>query len=164
MKHLRLQPDSPQRLRLSGLDPVLLDCLQSLPAILEQRDAPGVRPRLFPDPATSPEANRDWQQFVAPELNHLFVAAGETLVRDLSTLAADPDHKNHFQVTFAADHLSAWMSALNQARLILGELFGITESDMNKADLDLEQPKDLAIFRINVLGYLLQLLVEFSSD
>jgi hypothetical protein len=56
------------------------------------------------------------------------------------------------------------MSALNQARLILGELFGITESDMNKADLDLEQPKDLAIFRIHVLGYLLQLLVEFSSD
>jgi hypothetical protein len=56
------------------------------------------------------------------------------------------------------------MSALNQARLILGELFSVTESDMDKADLDLEQPKDLALFRIHILGYLLQLLVEHASD
>ena len=163
MKHLRVQPDGPQRLRLSGLDPVLLDCLQNLPGILDQRDAPGVRHRLFPDPTTADaEANRDWQRLITPELHHLFAAAGETVARDLATLTADPQHKNHFQVTFAADHLNAWMSAFNQARLILAELFTITDTDMAHTDFDLDQPKDLALFRIHILGYLLQLLVEHA--
>jgi hypothetical protein len=100
---------------------------------------------------------------MAPELHHLFAAAGETVARDLATLAPDPSHQNHFQITFAADHLNAWMSALNQARLILGELFSVTDTDMNSADFDLDEPKGLAIFRIHILGYLLQLLVEHTS-
>lgn len=165
MKHLRLQSDGPQRLRLSGLDPVLLDCLQSLPEILNQRDAPGVRHRLFPNPTTGEtETNQDWQRLITPELHHLFAAAGETVGRDCVTVVPDPQHKNHFQVTFAADHLNAWMCALNQARLILAELFTITDADMAHTDFDLDQPKDLALFRIHILGYLLQLLVEQASS
>ncbi len=164
MKHLCLQPDGDQRLRLSGLDPVILDCLQSLPDILAQRDASGVRHRLFPNPTTTePESNRDWQRLITPELHHLFAAAGETVTLDLAALAADPEHNNHFQITFAADHLNAWMSALNQTRLILGELFSITEADMNHTDFNLDQPKDLAVFRIHILGYLLQLLIEHAG-
>jgi hypothetical protein len=164
VKHLCVQTDGANRIRLSGLDLVLLDCLQSLPDILDQRDAPGVRRRLFPDPTTAEtEVNSDWQRLMTPELHHLFVAAGETVVRDLATLAPDLEHKNHFQITFATDHLNAWMSALNQARLILAELFTITDADMNRTDFDLDQPKDLAVFRIHILGYLLQLLVEHAS-
>ena len=55
------------------------------------------------------------------------------------------------------------MSALNQARLILGELFKLAEKDMENADLDLSDPKHLALLRIHVLGYLLQLFVELES-
>ena len=55
------------------------------------------------------------------------------------------------------------MSALNQTRLILGELFSITEADMNHTDFNLDQPKDLAVFRIHILGYLLQLLIEHAG-
>jgi hypothetical protein len=55
------------------------------------------------------------------------------------------------------------MSALNEARLILGERFQVTEDDMNAADFDVRTPKGLAIFRIHILGFLLQLFVELES-
>ncbi|MCX7887670.1 MAG: DUF2017 domain-containing protein, partial [Verrucomicrobiae bacterium] len=64
------------------------------------------------------------------------------------------------RLCFPADHLNAWMSALNQARLILGERFEITEDDMNRPLLNPVKPKDAAVFQIHVLGYLLQLLVD----
>ena len=165
MKHLRLQTDPDTRLRLSGIDPVLLDCLQSLHEITDQRDAPGIRDRLFPNPTTTDnESNRDWQRLITPDLQHLFAAAADTVAGDLARVTADPRHKHHFQITFPADHHAAWMSAVNQARLILAELFTINEADMTKTDFDLDQPKDLAVFRIHILGYLLELLVGHTDN
>ena len=67
------------------------------------------------------------------------------------------------QVTFPVEHVDAWMSALNQARLILGELFSVTEKDMNATDLDAHSEKTLAIVRIHLLGYLLRLFVQLES-
>ena len=160
MKHLRVQPDGEKHIRITGIDPVLLDCLHSLPETLEQRDSPAVRDRLFPDLTTDDDdANRDWQQFVAPELHHLFASAGETVVRDLTAMQSDPTHADLLQLTFPAEHLPSWLTAVNQARLILGEVFDVTESDMDDTDFDLKTPKDLALLRIHILGYLLELLV-----
>ena len=67
------------------------------------------------------------------------------------------------QVTFAADHVNAWISALNQARLILGEIHEIDEADMNRSDLDPHNPKHVAAFRIHLLGHLLHLFVELEN-
>jgi hypothetical protein len=164
VKHLHIQTTDDGRLRISGIDPVLLDCLQNIRDITDQRDAPGIRARLFPNPTLdNTAANNDWQQLIAPELHHLFAVAADTLHRDLAQLTADPRHKNHFQITIPAAHLNAWLSAINQTRLILGELFHVTETDMTHADYDLDQPKHLALFRIHILGYLLQLLVEHDT-
>ena len=161
MKHLRVQPEGEKYFRITGIDPVLLDCLHSLPETLEQRNSPAVRDRLFPNITTSDDdANRDWQQLVAPELHHLFATAGETVVRDLTAMQPDPDVADLLHLTFTAEHLQAWITALNQARLILGEVFSVTDTDMNNTAFDLKTPKDLAVFRIHVLGYLLQLLVD----
>ena len=66
-------------------------------------------------------------------------------------------------MTFAAAHLNAWMSAINEARLILGELFDVTEQDMNREDLDLEDPKQFAVLKIGALGWLLGNLVAFAN-
>ena len=67
------------------------------------------------------------------------------------------------RVTFAAVHLNAWMSAINEARLILGELFDVTEQDMNREDLDLENPKQFAVLKIGALGWLLGHLIAFAT-
>ena len=164
MMFLRVQPDGPKNIRITGIDPVVLDSLFALPEILELRDKPGVRDRLLPAPTESDEAlNADWQQNVTPDLRHLFVAASETVLRDLTGVLPDPQSHNLQQVTFPTEHLNAWLSALNQARLILGELHHITEADMTATDFELGEPHGLAVFRIHVLGYLLEYLVKLAG-
>jgi hypothetical protein len=162
--HLRVRPEGTKSIRITGIDPVVLDSLFALPEILEQRDKPGVRDRLLPAPTASDEAlNADWQQNVTPDLRHLFVTASETVLRDLTGVDADPQGEHLQQLTFPAEHLHAWMSAINEARLILGELLHITEEDMAVMDFNLEEPRGLAIFRVHVLGYLLEHLVKLAG-
>ena len=67
------------------------------------------------------------------------------------------------QVVFPAVHLPAWLSALNQARLVLGEMYHVTAPDMERVDFRPGNAKDGALVRIHVLGYLLQLMVELES-
>jgi hypothetical protein len=161
---LRVEPVGEKHIRISGINPVVLDCLHALPEILEQRDSPIVRPRLFPDPMPSDQkANAEWQRLIGPELRHLFASAGEIVVRDLTALSPDPDSDQLCALTFPAEHMKAWMSTLNEARLIMGEQFQVAEEDMSAADFDVCTPKGLAVFRIHVLGYLLQLFIELES-
>lgn len=164
MIQLRVQPAGPKHIRITGIDPVVLDSLFALPEILEQRDKPGVRDRLLPLPTESDETlNVDWQQNVTPDLRHLFVSASETVLRDLTGVVPDPQAKHLQQLTFPTEHLNAWLSAVNQARLILGELHHVTEADMALTDFNLGEPHDLAVFRIHVLGYLLEYLVNLAG-
>ncbi len=164
MSRLRVQPIDTKTIRISGIEPFLADCLETLGETLEQRDSPRASGRLFPPPtADSDKANADWQKFVDPDLRHLFVSAGETVLRDLTGLQADEEAPASFQVSFSAEHVNAWISALNQARLILGELFHITEDDLNKTRFDVTDERTLAIVRVHLFGYLLQLFVELAS-
>ena len=154
---LRVERSGEKHIHVTGLDPVILDCLHALPEIFDQRDQPAARRRLLPDPTTDRAINADWQQTITPELRHMFVAATDTVTRDLTGITPDGE------LTFAVEHLNAWMSALNEARLILGELFHITDADMDTPEFDVTTPKGLAVFRIHVLGYFLQLLVELEA-
>jgi Domain of unknown function (DUF2017) len=164
MINLRVRPVDAKRIRISGIEPFFTDCLQGLGEILEQRDSPKVRERLFPNLMTADDnTNADWQRLTAPELRHLFVSAGEIVTRDLTALQPETGETGCSQVTFAADHVNAWMSALNQARLILGEIHEIDEADMNRTDLDPHNPRHVAAFRIHLLGHLLYLFVELEN-
>ena len=164
MNHLRVQAVNHKQVRVGGINPFLAACLQELPEILAQRDHPSARRRLFPDPtAGDREANADWQRLMEPELRHLFVSAAETVARDLAALQPDTSEKDCLETAFPAAHVSAWMSALNQARLILGELHHVEEPDMTREQFDLQDARQLAVLRIHVFCYLLQLFVELES-
>lgn len=116
----RLQLDRPDEksLRFSGVSAGVARCLFDLPDILRLRDQPGPARRLFPDPtAHDPDANADWHRLMDSDLQHLFAAAEQIVTRDLTQF--DPTRG---QLTFSAAHANAWLSALNQARLILGSL------------------------------------------
>lgn len=150
--------------RIGGIEPALARCLLELPQILERRDEPRARRRLFPDPTAGEEtANRDWQEHVAPELRHLFETAQTTVACDLTQLVPDPKRKRVQQVVFPAEHVRAWMSALNEARLILGELYEVAERDMNTLGLLGGSNKRQAVLRIHLLGALLEQLVALES-
>lgn len=157
MIKLRLEEHDAKHLCLRGIDAMIARCLYDVPTILQLRDRPDVKPRLFPDITTDEKANAEWHEYVGPELHHLFAEAGETLVRDLTALNKDA-------VIFPVEHISAWMSAINQARLILGEVHHITETDMEQSTFNIEDPRHKAILQIHLLGYLLQLFVEHEQQ
>ena len=164
MTELRIQPLDEKHIRISGIPSVLALMLRELPEILEMRDSPAAMRRLFPHPTTANEkANQEWQQMVGPELRHLFVSAGETVTRDLTGMTVEEDDTQAYRVDFPAEHVRAWMSALNQARLILGELHQINELDMNNVEFDPHNQRDFAALRIHLLGYVLQLFVELET-
>jgi hypothetical protein len=160
---LRLERVDAKLLRLTGLNPVLANVLEYLPQILAQRDAPEAQRRLFPPPSNQRGLNEEWENYVTPELRHLFASAAETVARDLTGLERDPQNKHLSRLSFPAAHTDAWMNALNQARLILAARYDVDEAAMDRQDLDPEQPKDVAIFRIHVFGYILQLFVETAA-
>lgn len=142
---------------LRGVEPFVAQCLFGLPEILAGRERPEVRGRFFQDPLPGDEAtNAEWHKLVDSDLHHLFAGAGEIITRDLTGWQGQ-------QVVFPAVHLPAWLSALNQARLILGEMYHVSAQDMERANFEPGNAKDEALVRIHVLGYLLQLFVELES-
>jgi Domain of unknown function (DUF2017) len=147
MTQLHIEPADEKNLRVTGIDPLLAGSLCEVPRVLEQRDQSPSRDRLYPDlfRADAP-ANDDWHRLMDDDLRHLFVSAGETVERDLTRLEPDPAHKDCVQLLLPAAHVNAWMSALNQARLVLAEQFAITEADMTNEDLDPRRDQDLAVF------------------
>ena len=165
MNELKMRPVGAKRIRISGIHPLLAVCLQEMPAILELRDKTPAHERLFP-PLTANDrlANAEWQESIQPDLRHLFVSAGETVARDLTGLSPQPRHPKRSWVTIPTAHVSAWMSAVNQTRLILGAVFGIAnERDMLLTTFDSRNPKQVAIIKIELLGELLARFVDLET-
>jgi hypothetical protein len=151
-----------KHVQIAAIHPYLAICLFELPEILNRRDQPSAHDRMFPPLKRDDEkTNKEWHEMVGPDLRHLFVSAGETVTRDLTGLREDPLRAKHLQVMFPAEHLSSWMSAINEARLILGAVHQVTEDDMNDPSPDTNDPKTLAIVKIHVLGELMAHLVDF---
>ena len=157
MTPLGLKLHDEKRLCLRGVDSLVAHCLYELPEILAMRDKPGVRERLYPDLLKGDDkANADWREYVGPDLHHLFASAGETVERDLTALENE-------QIIFPMEHVNAWMSALNQVRLILAELHQFTEADQFTLAFDFNIPRDKALFQMEVYAEILYLFVRHAQ-
>lgn len=148
---------------IGGL-PALL--LQEVPEILESRHEPPSRERLFPAPTESDaDWNESWRQLVTPELEAWFHSAGETMARDLAAMTPQDREVNSYRVEIPRGHVNAWMSALNQARLILAAQHDITEQDMNiEGRVNMYDRREIAVMQIKFLGWFLELLVQAQLD
>ena len=154
MNDLRVTRDGSGEIQIRGLGGVLLQSLYGLPEILREREQVGVRDRLFPDPVSNDDRlNSEWHETMDTDLHYLFASAEVTVVRDMATLSCG-------SIVFPEAHFEAWLSALNQARIILGELYSVDEKDMSPEDIHPENERDQALLQIHIYGYLLQLLVE----
>ena len=178
-------------IRLEELAPWFVSALLELPALLAPRQNGSVDRRLCPDPTVDNDLNEDWERFVRPELFALLASSREIVLRDLGSLqAADPETPiGPWTLTIPGEHLKAWMSALNAARLTIAELFRISEEDMREGDDGEDDPwledaqdegkepassartghrreresrriKQMAVAQIHILGWIQQLLVE----
>ncbi|MSR64393.1 MAG: DUF2017 family protein [Verrucomicrobiae bacterium] len=165
MNGITLNKVDDKHLRLSGIDWVAASCLLEVPSILSLAKSGPAHDRLFQKvSASDPALNEDWLNHVTPELGTLFAEAGEILAKDIELFGTETKSLKPRALTFSIAHLNAWMSALNQARLILGAQHDVTESDMDEREFsDPDNPKQQAVLRIHVLGYLVQVFVEFVS-
>jgi len=159
---MRLRRTSTDSWELRDIHPLLATFLSELPRVAARHKK--AQARLYPDPiggVAHAEFRRDWKEHVRPELERLFASSRDIVARDLSA----PGGCNHgTKVVIPCAHLEAWLSALNQARLVIVE-----ESNFTEADLDHHEPPDLAtqrglsLLKIHFYGHLQELLIEAAG-
>jgi hypothetical protein len=134
--------DDKNAILLAELEPYFTRLLAQLPACADPGTHPAARARLFSSPThdDSEETLRDdWRELVQPELAHLFISAQETVAADLRVLPTldalgtegGPAEYLPSSATLRIPrrHFDAWLSTLNQARLVLAARHNIGEPE-----------------------------------
>ncbi len=157
---------------LTGLEWLFL---QRLPILVDELSADeDARLRLFPDPIreNAEEAREgsgldeddnggivaDWQNYVRPELETLFDEARRVVAKDLEEVqqfqeegsADEEESSEHFfySLEVSGEHVEQWNSTLNQARLLMNEVYELADSERRLAEnlmdvaADTEEPED----------------------
>ncbi len=149
-------------LELRDIPPVFVDLLREV-----SRPAPAAgqagHGRLFPLPAGEEAGDEalcsDWQELVHPGLEALFCEARETVAKDLANLR--PGRGGGWILPLPAAHLEAWLSALNQIRLVLAEEHGFGEADLASSSLpDPDEARGRALLQMHLYGYLQEMILQ----
>lgn len=110
------------------LSPRTAEILKGIPMLLESGD-PRVRARLLPETLDDAAHEADWRAHAVPELERLFVSRATLVGRDLAAMRPmKSGGKSLLLVT--NQHASAWLAALNAARLALYALNDLTAAHM----------------------------------
>jgi hypothetical protein len=129
---------------------LLVDLVEQLRELLElTTDDPSVR-RLFPTAYhDDPERDREYQQLVRDELLERRLAALATVDE---TAAADEVDEHQ---------LTAWLTSLNDLRLVLGTRLDVSE---DQADVDADDPDAPAMAVYGYLSVLLGDIVDALAE
>lgn len=111
--------------RIPTLTAVLL---RELPGLLGADQPPEVRARLFPDASEDETIAEEWRRTQHPELFALLADAKGIVEADLAALWAQ-DGEETWSMRIPGDHVTAWVSALNAARLALAARFDLAKPD-----------------------------------
>ncbi|MHC4957806.1 MAG: DUF2017 family protein [Planctomycetota bacterium] len=151
-------------LRFSNLAPWFVSVLLELPRLLEKDQDELVKERLYPAPTDDEDENEEWKRLVHPELFALLASARAIVVKDLGGLvpSEEADPLGTWTMLIVPEHVNAWISALNAARLAIGAGNEIEEEDMNdeSPDVDAWDDKRVAVAKIHLLGWLQQMIIE----
>jgi hypothetical protein len=159
---MRFRRASSDTWELRDIHPLFAGLLTELPKVAGRHKK--AQARIYPDPGgpeTDADLRRDWKEHVRPELERLFASSRETVARDLATLGKNGQGT---RLIIPAEHLDAWLNALNQARLVIVE-----ENGFSEADLDQREPPDLAtrrglvLLKVHFYAHLQELLVGAAS-
>jgi hypothetical protein len=164
----RLLPSGGIRVRLGARERGVLRTLpEQLRALLaEQELGPAdprgdvsaqIRNRLFPPAYDDPEFDAEYRELVGAELARERVGALDTFAE---TLAGGRSTATGWTVDLEPEQADAWLSATNDARLVLGVLAGIT--DESQWEGVVERPDPLVSLLL-YLGWLQDELVGAMS-
>ena len=149
------------QLTLRNLPAFYIQCLLTLPEILDRQEG-DIRDALFPNAfQQAPELREDWEKYARPDLLHLFGDRVEIIREDLRNFGINPNTLA-FNLAIPETHVSAWLASLNAARLLLGDDFGITAADMEREPVlnDPPEDKEIALLQISILGHVQHLMLE----
>ena len=112
---MKLSATEEGALDLEEIPPFLFELLKAIP-LRAASDDPRVESRFYPAPAIDELLVEDWKSLVQPGLQESFLSAREIVLADLRCASAAGDG---FAMDIPANHMDAWLSALNQARLAI---------------------------------------------
>lgn len=150
-------------LEISELDPFLAELLRQLPASTSPENSPAAQSRLFSPPAGESEKEicAEWKVYVKPELQRLFRSATETVAADLQQLSGDEKTFANRSLFIPANHADAWLSALNQARLIIAARNEFTDGELSdNYRSPIGSRRDLSLFQVNFYGFLQEFILR----
>ncbi len=143
--------------------------LARLPEAADPTGCVGAEHRLYPSPV-APTAElppreedaieRDWREFIEPDLRVAFAAAVETVVADVGAAhGSKVGGAVYYQIDVPAEHADAWCSALNQARLVLHHRHRLPDED-GDMDSDLDAERWMAMLQSEIYSIIMEFLVR----
>ncbi len=152
-------------IEFSRIESIEAELLKQIPTAGDSEGEEKAEERLYPSPTSqgTPGMVKDWEEFVRPELRHLFLSARKVVEEDLAAMTRRPGKISHLLVPLV--HAESWLNALNQARLVLA-----TKYDFSEAELSFNQtPKtfsrrDLVLLQINFYAAVQERLIEILGE
>ena len=151
------------QIELCELDPFLAELLRQIPASAKPGGVPAAEQRLFSRPTIEKEseASAEWKLYVEPELRRLFQTATETVAGDLEQLNGNEKSLANRTLRIPSKHADAWLSALNQARLVIAAKHNFTENELNDhCHSPIGSRRDLSLFQVNFYGFLQEFILR----
>ena len=150
-------------LEIAELDPFLAELLRQIPESTRPEGAEAAEKRLFslPADAANSEMCNEWKLYVEPELRRLFRTATETVESDLKMLNGTTKPFANCTLRIPTKHAEAWLSALNQARLVIAAKYGFTEGELcDHYRSPIGSRRDLSLFQVNFYGFLQEFILQ----
>jgi hypothetical protein len=150
-------------LEISELDPFLAELLRQIPESTNTDGAEAAQQRLFssPAPASSVEICAEWKLYVEPELRRLFQTATETVAGDLQQLNGSTKPFANCTLRIPTENSDAWLSALNQARLVIAAKYNFTDAELcDHYRSPIGSRRDLGLFQVNFYGFLQEFILH----
>ena len=151
------------QIEISELDPFLAELLRQIPASAKTEGAPDAEKRIFSPPVNGKETElcAEWKMYVEPELRRLFQTATQTVCADLEQLNGNEKSLASLTLRIPTKHADAWLSTLNQARLVIAAKNNFTELELSD---HLRSPigsrRDLSLFQVNFYGFLQEFILR----
>ena len=150
-----------EALQISDLDPFLAELLRQIPGCTKSDGAADAEARLFARPSEEKEICAEWKTYVEPELRRLFRSATETVAEDLIQLNGNEKSLRNRTLTIPFEHADAWLSALNQARLVIATKYKFSDTELNDHDRSpIGSRRDLGLFQVNFYGFLQEFILR----
>jgi hypothetical protein len=150
-------------LEISELDPFLAELLRQIPDSTNPEGAAAAEERLFSLPGDPGDKNlcAEWKLYVEPELRRLFRSATETVGADLKMLNGSTKPFANCTLRIPTQNAEAWLSALNQARLVIASKYAFTEVELcDHYRSPIGSRRDLSLFQVNFYGFVQEFILQ----